>query len=179
MSCEICHRKVKPRGEHLWCDRCNKLAGFPIPRYRIELKVEDDTGLATFILFDSTAEKLLHISAKELINKCSQVPEEFDLPMQIANLIGKTFVFQLELNDYNLKQGWEIYTVKKLFDPVIHTDNSVKLDQITDYYMSDATNESVNNLPSEEDANPTNDATDVQLTPIADRQKRKRKQKVL
>ncbi|KAK7859277.1 hypothetical protein CFP56_007775 [Quercus suber] len=46
------------------------------------------------------------------------------------------------------------------------------------YYMSDATNESVNNLPSEEDANPTNDATDVQLTPIADRQKRKRKQKL-
>ena len=42
-------------------------------RYRIELKVEDDTGLATFILFDSMAEKLLHISAKELINKCSRV----------------------------------------------------------------------------------------------------------
>ena len=48
-----------------------------------------------------------------------KVSEEFDLPMQIANLIGKTFVFQLELNDYNLKQGWEIYTVKKLFEPVI------------------------------------------------------------
>ena len=52
--------------------------------------------------------------------------------MQIANLIGKTFVFKLELNDYNLKQGWEIYTVKKLFDPVLETDNSVKLDKITD-----------------------------------------------
>ncbi|KAL0008937.1 hypothetical protein SO802_010439 [Lithocarpus litseifolius] len=94
-------------------------------------------------------------------NSTNKVPEEFDLPMQIANLIGKTFVFQLELNDYNLKQGWEIYTIKKLFDPVIQIDNSVKLDQITDYYMSDATNDSVNNLPSEEDANPTNDASDV------------------
>ena len=60
-----------------------------------------------------------------------KVPEEFDLPMQIANLIGKTFVFQLELNDYKLKQGWEIYIVKKVFDPVMQTDNSVKLDQIT------------------------------------------------
>ncbi|XP_050273966.1 uncharacterized protein LOC126716947 [Quercus robur] len=125
------------------------------------------------------AEKLLHILAKELINKCSQVPEEFDMPMQIANLIGKTFVFQLELNDYNLKQGWEIYTVKKVFDPVMQIDNSVKLDQITDYYMSDATNDSDNNLPSEKDANPTNDASHVQLTPIADRQKRKRKQELL
>ena len=61
-----------------------------------------------------------------------KVPEELNLPMQIANLIGKTFVFKLELNDYNLKQGWEIYTVKKLFDPVLETDNSVKLDKITD-----------------------------------------------
>ena len=52
--------------------------------------------------------------------------------MQIANLIGKTFVFQFELNDYNLKQGCEIHTMKKLFDLVIQTDNSVKLDQITD-----------------------------------------------
>lgn len=42
--------------------------------------------------------------------------------------------------------------------------------------MSDATNDSDNNLPSEKDANPTNDASQVQLTPIADRQKRKRKQ---
>ena len=60
-----------------------------------------------------------------------EVPKAFDLPMQIANLIGKTFLFQLELNDYNLKQGWEIYTVKKLFDPVLETNNSVKLDKIT------------------------------------------------
>ena len=45
--------------------------------------------------------------------------------------------------------------------------------------MGDATNDSVNNLPSEEDTNPTNDASDVQLTPIADQQKRNRKQRVL
>ena len=45
--------------------------------------------------------------------------------------------------------------------------------------MSDATNDSVNNLPSEENANPTNDASDRRLTPIVDRQKRKRKQRIL
>ena len=61
-----------------------------------------------------------------------KVPKELDLPMQIANLIGKTFVFQLDLNDYNLKQGWEIYTVKKLFDPILEIDNSIKLDKITE-----------------------------------------------
>ncbi|XP_030970801.1 G-type lectin S-receptor-like serine/threonine-protein kinase At1g11410 [Quercus lobata] len=37
-----------------------------------------------------------------------------DLPVQIENLKGKQFVFQIQLNDYNLKYGWEIYTVKKM-----------------------------------------------------------------
>ena len=65
-----------------------------------------------------------------------KVPEELDLPMQIANLIGKTFVFRLELNDYNLKQGWAIYTMKKLFDPILEIDNSIKLDKITEVSTS-------------------------------------------
>ena len=65
-----------------------------------------------------------------------KVPKELDLPMQIANLIGKTFVFQLDLNDYNLKQGWEIYTVKKFFDPILEIDNSIKLDKITEVSTS-------------------------------------------
>ena len=46
------------------------ISTMPSFRYRIELKVEDEIGLAMFILFDFTAEKLLHISSKELINKC-------------------------------------------------------------------------------------------------------------
>ena len=45
----------------------------PFFRYIIELKVKDDIRSITFILFDSMAEKLLHILAKELINKSSQV----------------------------------------------------------------------------------------------------------
>ena len=42
-------------------------------RYRIQLKVEDGSGMATFILFDLEAKKLLNISVKELLNKCLEV----------------------------------------------------------------------------------------------------------
>ena len=50
--------------------------------------------------------------------------------------------------------------------------------------MSDATNDSTNNLPSEEDVDSIklqklDDASVVQLTTIVDQQKRKRKQRVL
>ena len=40
------------------------------------------------------------------------------LPNEIEKLIGKTFVFQLKLNDYNWKEGWELYTIEKVFDNI-------------------------------------------------------------
>ncbi|KAK7821668.1 replication protein a 70 kda dna-binding subunit b [Quercus suber] len=113
ISCEVCRKKVKSRDKFLWCDNCNKKACFPIPRYRIQLKVEDSLGMTTFILFDSETEKLLNISAKDLLNKSLELrmwkiklePNEVILPVQIKNLKGKQFVFQIQLNDYNLNYG--------------------------------------------------------------------------
>ena len=49
---------------------------------------------------------------------------------QIENLKGKQFVFQIQLNDYNLKYGWEFYAVKKLFDSFEETDKAIQLDKM-------------------------------------------------
>ncbi|KAK7824344.1 hypothetical protein CFP56_034532 [Quercus suber] len=103
--------------------------------YRIQLKVEDSSGIATFILFDSEAEKLLNISTKDLLNKCLKEPEEVILPVQIENLKGKQFVFQIQLNDYNLKYGWELCTVVKLFDYFEKTGKAIQLDKMTEAYI--------------------------------------------
>ena len=51
----------------------NTIYAISFIRYRIQLKVEDSSGMATFILFDSEAEKLLNISAKDLLNKSLEV----------------------------------------------------------------------------------------------------------
>ena len=51
--------------------------------------------------------------------------------MQIENLKGKQFVFQIQLNDYNLNYGWEFYTVKKLFDSSEEADKAIQLDKMT------------------------------------------------
>jgi hypothetical protein len=52
--------------------------------------------------------------------------------VQIENLIGKTFVFQLELNDFNLLHGWQFFTVKTVFDSIVQSDNAFKLEKITE-----------------------------------------------
>ncbi|KAL0015166.1 hypothetical protein SO802_002235 [Lithocarpus litseifolius] len=124
-------------------------------QYRIQLKVEDSSGMATFILFDSEAKKLLNISTKDLLNKSLEEPDEVILPVQIENLKGKQFVFQIQLNDYNLKYGWEFYIVKKLFDTFEETDKAIQLDKMTEAYISDTSNECSNNLPTEEDGDCT------------------------
>ena len=45
--------------------------------------------------------------------------------MQIENLNGIEFVFQIQLNDYNLKYGWEFYTVKKVFESFENIDKAI------------------------------------------------------
>ena len=50
------------------------------------------------------------------------------LPNEIEK---KTFVFQLKLNDYNWKEGWELYTIEKVFDNISNDETAMKLDHIT------------------------------------------------
>ena len=52
--------------------------------------------------------------------------------LQIENLKGKQFVFQIQLNDYNLKYGRDFYTIKKLFDSFEEIDKAIQLDKITE-----------------------------------------------
>ena len=45
---------------------------------------------------------------------------------------GKQFVFQIQINDYNLNYGWEFYTIKKLFDYFEEIDKAIQLDKMTE-----------------------------------------------
>ena len=51
--------------------------------------------------------------------------KEVNLPVQIENLNGKEFVFQIQQNDYNLKYGWEFYIVKKVFESFEETNEAI------------------------------------------------------
>ena len=60
------------------------------------------------------------------------MPNEVILPVQIENLNGIEFVFQIQLNDYNLKYGWEFYTVKKVFESFEEIDKVIQLEKMTE-----------------------------------------------
>uniref|UniRef100_A0A2N9HBP6 ATP-dependent DNA helicase n=1 Tax=Fagus sylvatica TaxID=28930 RepID=A0A2N9HBP6_FAGSY len=124
IACIICKTKVKPTKSFLWCERCKAEPKFAVPSYRIQTEVEDATGSTTFILFDNGVEKIIPKTAKELAEMQDENLNDNNLPKELEKIIGKEYIFQLRLDEYNLKYGRENYTVSRIFDPDISEKNS-------------------------------------------------------
>ncbi|XP_075636556.1 replication protein A 70 kDa DNA-binding subunit D-like [Castanea sativa] len=126
VACLICKTKVKQVKGILWCERCKNQPKFAVPSYRIQVQVQDETGSTTFILFDKGVEKIISKIAKEL----AEMQEEIfkldgnTLPEEIQKIIGNEYLFQLHLDEYNLKYGKENYIVSKILEMEIsHKQN--------------------------------------------------------
>ena len=44
-----------------------------------------------------------------------QNQEPNKVPHEIQNLLGKSYTFQIKVDDYNVKEGWEVYTITSVF----------------------------------------------------------------
>jgi hypothetical protein len=51
----------------------------------------------------------------------------------VKTIVSKEYIFQLRLNDYNLKKGLENYTVSKIFEPQVSQE--VQIQKVTFHYM--------------------------------------------
>ncbi|KAF3968342.1 hypothetical protein CMV_007749 [Castanea mollissima] len=80
--------------------------------YKLQIQVNDHTRTTSFVLFDKDAEKIIQKTAMELSSK-NQEPNK--VPQEIQNLLGKSYTFQIKVDDYNVKEGWEVYTVTSVF----------------------------------------------------------------
>ncbi|XP_052622367.1 uncharacterized protein LOC122195591 isoform X1 [Lactuca sativa] len=90
------------------------LSSFVFTRYKIHVCVTDESGSITFVIFNQDAEKLIDSCANKFMNRLGVGSNQF--PEEITNLIGKSFVLKIKLTDYNLKDGYENYTVVKIFE---------------------------------------------------------------
>jgi hypothetical protein len=54
-------------------------------------------------------------------------------PREIEAIVSKEYVFQLKLNEYNLKKGWENYIVSRIFEPQVAKE--VNIHKVTIHYM--------------------------------------------
>ncbi|KAF3957186.1 hypothetical protein CMV_017780 [Castanea mollissima] len=126
VACLICKTKVKQVNGVLWCERCKNQPKFAVPSYRIQVQVQDETGSTTFILFDKGAERIISKTAKELAETQEEIfkLDGNTIPKEIEKIIGNEYLFQLHLDEYNLKYGKENYTVSKILEiEISHEQN--------------------------------------------------------
>jgi hypothetical protein len=45
---------------------------------------------------------------------------------EIKAIISREYVFQLKLNEYNLKKGWKNYTVYKIFEAQVAEEANIQ-----------------------------------------------------
>ncbi|KAH0645096.1 hypothetical protein KY284_032980 [Solanum tuberosum] len=112
---QLMQQKIEPKDGVYTCNKCGKECDFLLVRYKIHIKVKDNGGKTTLVLFNGVAEKLLDTSASKLVNRMSK--DDMHVPSLIESLCGKEFVFKLKLTNFNLKEGLENYTVAKVFVP--------------------------------------------------------------
>nr|KAJ0222598.1 hypothetical protein LSAT_V11C200095330 [Lactuca sativa] len=70
--------------------KCKNMKISVIPRFKISLRVQDNTGTLTFTIFDQEAKKLFKYTAKELYDKNKELDIGMDLyPMELKVVVDK------------------------------------------------------------------------------------------
>ncbi|XP_076892899.1 replication protein A 70 kDa DNA-binding subunit C-like [Bidens hawaiensis] len=121
VSCKVCTKlvkyKVNKEGEIEGSPILNQFRG----KYRINLAVQDVTGVVDLSLWEGHATKLLKISAYDLLLKVINGRPDSDLfPEELKNLENKLFAFKISVNQFNLdNQGSQINISKITEDAFI------------------------------------------------------------
>ncbi|XP_024995679.1 replication protein A 70 kDa DNA-binding subunit A-like [Cynara cardunculus var. scolymus] len=131
MGCTRCNHKVRPTyiisdkddGSGMKEEResfdctTNRYKGKQtevLPKFRISLRVQDDTGIVSLTLFDREANKNLNQTETELYEK---VKESGDLDMfldELDVLLDRRFAIKIGITDYNIKNNFFIHGISKL-----------------------------------------------------------------
>ncbi|CAN1166719.1 Replication protein A 70 kDa DNA-binding subunit D [Linum perenne] len=99
-ACPHCFKAVAPNHDNFWCTVHESVLAADVQyKYRLKLIVSDSTTEASFILLGMTAEKLLPISAAELVRA---YPHDFgSFPPAIKFMIGQRVEFEVQLPKFS------------------------------------------------------------------------------
>ncbi|XP_023641962.1 uncharacterized protein LOC17893286 [Capsella rubella] len=75
----------------------------------------DATGESKCLLFDTVAEDIIGASAKTILGgSLQEIDNPDDIPDQLKNLVGKTFLFLVAIGKENIWGGKDTYKVSKV-----------------------------------------------------------------
>ncbi|OAY64941.1 hypothetical protein ACMD2_24261 [Ananas comosus] len=123
-ACYDCKGAVKDYGDAFWCGKCGKNDRAPVPWYKLNTVVEDETGSADFIIFGKVAQDLVHIPAQQLAIATNS--DRFVLPPVVKNIIGRSYIFQILLDNRRSSMNLKSFRVTKMFSTDLESKGKEK-----------------------------------------------------
>uniref|UniRef100_UPI001CB8B114 replication protein A 70 kDa DNA-binding subunit C-like n=1 Tax=Erigeron canadensis TaxID=72917 RepID=UPI001CB8B114 len=121
----------------LWkCSGCSKPVESVSTRYKVYVRVVDDTGSSTFILFDNDIKKLITLNPLNLSGVVGNSGE--NIPEELEDLAGHKALFDYTVSKFwNLDKGKHEYTVSKLTKDkevldAFRKDNGIEVENISE-----------------------------------------------
>ncbi|XP_009102346.2 uncharacterized protein LOC103828499 [Brassica rapa] len=118
IGCSVCSKKLTREETSFSCVPCNETNAVAKLRYRVILSVSDATGAAAFLGFDTEMSKLTHVLASEaaqIVGIGTNAQVDVVLPRPLADLVGRTYTFQLKLKDFNFTPNHQTFTISRIF----------------------------------------------------------------
>nr|GEV87429.1 hypothetical protein [Tanacetum cinerariifolium] len=125
---------ISRKGGKFWCDLCDSAIDYPVLRYRLKIKISDDTAEVVVVLFDETTTSLLKCSASAMVASQAQVcvctPSNLSgsytdsqlqdedgntgLPAALANIVRTSQTLELKSHMYYEHRNYESFTCWKI-----------------------------------------------------------------
>ncbi|CAI9261767.1 unnamed protein product [Lactuca saligna] len=105
--------------------KCKNIKISVIPRFKIPLRVQDNTGTLTLTLFDQEAKKLFKYTAKELYDKNKKLGNNLELyPMELKVVLDRKLAIKIDITRYNVDNKSNLYGISRL------TENADIIDEL-------------------------------------------------
>ncbi|CAH1445070.1 unnamed protein product [Lactuca virosa] len=85
-------------------------------KIRIVVRVQDESGSSSFVLFERHVKDLIHRGNQWLMEKIAKDQGRQQIPDEFKILLNKKFVFKVPISMLNLQNNYRVYTVHKLTD---------------------------------------------------------------
>ncbi|XP_022003815.1 uncharacterized protein LOC110901287 [Helianthus annuus] len=96
--------------------QCSENTVEPVPKFKINLEVSDESDDVELILFHDQAVQLFNKSPKLLIEENTMSDDIMKLPEDIELIVGKVFAFKIEVTEHNLVHYDEVYGITHISD---------------------------------------------------------------
>uniref|UniRef100_A0A1U7UWA2 Uncharacterized protein LOC104212671 n=1 Tax=Nicotiana sylvestris TaxID=4096 RepID=A0A1U7UWA2_NICSY len=100
------------RWSYVSCKKCQR-------RYKLQVRVIDNTGSVSLLLWDRKTMFLIGKSAKELKEgflENTEAVDKYPYPVELDNILHRKFIFKVIIKRENIHLQKEVYSVVKLTD---------------------------------------------------------------